>query len=234
VTGHYIFFVASDDAGALWLSTNAGPEGTYEIAQNQQWMVSGNDGPADWNLANSGSGEYPFLSTGEWRSDQFELNGGPSAIAGAIAGWSPWPGLNPDGSIPLTVGTAYYIELDHYEGGGGQGAAVTYKLAGAADPATGSASLLSGNRVSSLVPDGLAPQPRPRVTRTSVSAVTVTLTGANGLVNAVFNVLSSTDAALPVSQWTIQASGRFDSNGGFSITTARGTDQKRFYILQVP
>ncbi|HWX21853.1 MAG TPA: hypothetical protein VN578_18280 [Candidatus Binatia bacterium] len=235
VTGNYVFFVASDDGGALWLSTNSSPTNVYEIAQNQQWMVCGNDGPADWNLASTGSGEYPFRSTGEWRSDGFETNGGPSAIAAAIFGsWSPWPGLNGDGSIPLTAGSPYYIEFDHYQGGGGQGAAVTYKLAGAPDPNTGAASLLADGRLSSVVPDSLAPQPRPRIVTALVSGPNITLSGTNGLVNALYSVLSSTNAALPLSNWTVLTGGRFASNGNFSVTTAKGTDKQRFYILQVP
>ena len=134
VTGNYIFFEASDDSGALWLSTNSDPANVYEIAQNQAAMDSGNDGPTDWNVTDTGSGEYAYFSTGEWRSDAFETNSGPSAFANLIGVWSAWPGLNPDGSITLTAGTAYYIEVDHYQGAYGQGEAVTYKLAGSPDP----------------------------------------------------------------------------------------------------
>lgn len=155
VTGNYIFYVASDDQAALWLSTDSSPSNTFEIAQVQAWMYA-----EDWTLSQSSSAEATggFGSTGEWRSDQFQLNGGPSAIAGAIFGsWSPYPGLNVDGSITLTAGTPYYVELDHWQGNGGQCAAVTYKIAGDPDPAYQSAPLLVGGVLStSQALDGAA------------------------------------------------------------------------------
>ena len=145
-TANYIFYVASDDQAALWLSTDNSPSNTFEIAQVQAWMYA-----EDWTLSQSSSAEATggFGPTGEWRSDQFQLNGGPSAIAGAIFGsWSPYPGLNGDGSITLTAGTPYYIELDHWQGNGGQCAAVTYKIAGNPDPTYQSAPLLAGGSLS--------------------------------------------------------------------------------------
>ncbi len=145
-TANYIFYIASDDQAALWLSTDSSPSNTFEIAQVQAWMYA-----EDWTLSQSSSAEATggFAPTGEWRSDQFQLNGGPSAIAGAIFGaWSPYPGLNGDGSITLTAGTPYYIELDHWQGGGGQCAAVTYKIAGNPDPTYQSAPLLAGGMLS--------------------------------------------------------------------------------------
>ena len=233
VTGNYIFFTASDDVSALWLSTNSSPTNVYEIAQNQAWMVSGNDGPTDWTLVNTNSGEGPYLSTGEWRSDKFELGGGPNAFATLISGWAPWPGLNADGSISLQAGTPYYIEMDHYQGGGGQGAAVTYKLAGNPDPSTGAASLLTGNVIFASVPDSVAPEPQPRITSIHVSGSAVAVSGSNGLVNAVYNVLNSSNVALPLSNWTVLGSARFDSSGNFSSTNASAGGQS-FYIIQVP
>jgi hypothetical protein len=55
-----------------------------------------------------------------------------------------------DGSIHLTAGTRYYIEMDHQQGGGGQGAAVTYKFAGAADPVAGDTPLFSSSQISTI------------------------------------------------------------------------------------
>jgi hypothetical protein len=234
VTGNYIFFEASDDTSTLWLSTNSSPSNVFQIAQNQDWMVAGNNGPTDWTLSNAGSGEYAYVTTGEWRSDQFELNGGPNAFANLISGWAPWPGLNGDGSITLVAGTPYYIELDHYQGGGGQGAAVTYKLAGNPDPATGDASLLTGNAISSQVPDSVVPRPRPKIASIGISASRVTLSGNNGLVNALYHVLTSTNASLPLSNWTVFGSARFDSNGNFSATNSVSGANQSYYVIQVP
>ena len=235
VTGNYIFFEASDDASVLWLSTNSAPANVYQIAQNQAYMISGNDGPADWTLTDTGSGEYANYSTGEWRSDQFELGGGQNAFANLVEIWAPWPGLNADGSIPLTAGTPYYIELDHWQNSGGQGAAVTYKLDGNPDPTQGTASLLTGNAISSSAPDSVAPEPKPFITNIRVSGSKVTASGNNGLVNAQYNVLTSTNIAAPLSSWTIMTTQRFDSSGNFSFTnTATASSRQQFYLIEVP
>jgi hypothetical protein len=228
-SGNYVFFEASDDSSTLWLSTNSDPANVYQIAQNQAWMAAG-----DWTVSNTGTGEYPYLSTGEWRSDQFELGGGPNAFASLISGWSAWPTLNSDGSIPLVAGTKYYIELDHWQGNGGQCAAVTYKLAGAADPTTGAASLLTGNAISSAVPDSVVAAPRPVIAKFNISGTKVTMSGNNGLVNAMYNVLTSTNVVTPLGSWTVLTSARFDTNGNFSSTNTVNAASQRFYLLQVP
>ena len=144
LTAHYIFYVASDDLSALWLSTDNTPTNCYEIAQNTSWMYG-----EDWTLTQTSSSES---SSGdglyqEYRSDQFELQNGNQGTSWAVQAtgtWTAWPGLNGDGSISLTAGTPYYIELDHFQGGGGQCAAVTYKLAGQPDPVYQSAPTLAG------------------------------------------------------------------------------------------
>jgi hypothetical protein len=232
-TGNYIFFEASDDSSALWLSTDSSPANVFEIAQNQLWMWTPS-GP-DWTCSNTGSAEYANYSTGEWRSDSFGTNNGPNAYAYLVGTWSAWPGLNSDGSISLVGGRQYYIELDHYQGIGGQNAAVTYKLVGDSDPNPGTATLLTGNSVSTLVPDTLAPQPRPLIAKVSLAGLKVTASGSNGLVNAAYNVLASTNLTAPLSSWTISATGRFDSTGNFNFTnTVPAGSQQQFYRLVVP
>ncbi|HZI33980.1 MAG TPA: hypothetical protein VFF11_16695, partial [Candidatus Binatia bacterium] len=230
VNGDYVFFISSDDQAALWLSTDSDPAHVYQIAQNQDWMDA-----HDWTCSDTGSGEYAYYGYGEWRSDQFELNGGPNAYNAYIYGWSQWPSLNTgNGGIPLVAGTKYYIELDHFQGNGGQTAAVTYKLAGNADPNTGDAPLLTGSAISATVPDTLVPEPHPVVANITVSGTNVTIHGGNGLVNAAFNVLSTTNVALPLSSWTVMPGGRFDANGNFSSTNSVNSAGQRFYIIQVP
>lgn len=230
-TGDYIFFEASDDGSSLWLSTDSSPNNVYQIAQNQDWMDA-----RDWTCSDTGSGEYTYFSSGEWRSDQFEMTGGNSGnnIASLISGWAAWPGVNGDGSIHLTAGNKYYIELDHYQGSGGQNAGVTYKLAGNSDPAPGDASLLTGSAVSSMVPDTILPEPVPQIVNIHISGTNVVVTGTNGWVNAAYNVLTSTNVALPLNQWTVLSSKRIDSNGNFSSTNAVDTTSQHFYIIQVP
>jgi hypothetical protein len=231
VTGNYVFFEASDDAAALWLSTNSSPANVYEIAQNQAWMWSPNG--TDWTCSNTNSAEYAYFSTSEWRSDGFETNGGPSAFANLVGTWSAWPGLNTDGSIPLKGGQQYYIELDHWQGTGGQSAAVTYKLAGSPDPVPGAASLLTGNTILASVPDTLAP-PRAVISDIRISGSNVVMTATNGLVNAAFNLLTSTNPSTPLAQWTVAATQRLDAAGNVSITnTLTAGSRQQFYLLQV-
>jgi len=235
VTGNYIFFEASDDASALWLSPNSNPANVYEIAQNEGYMISGSDGAPDWTLSDTNTSEYVYVSTGEWRSDAFETNSGPNAYAYLTGTWSAWPGLNGDGSIPLVAGTPYYIELDHWQNTGGQGAAVTYKLAGNPDPTQGTATLLTGNAISATVPDSVLPEPQPLITNISVSGSKVTAVGNNGLVNALYNVLSSTNLAAPRTNWTVIATQRFNSSGNFSFTNnVTAGSPRQFYLIQVP
>ncbi len=66
VSGDYVFFITSDDNGALWLSTDSTAANAYQIAQVQGWMVH-----RDWTCLDTASAEHAnYFSTGEWRSDQ--------------------------------------------------------------------------------------------------------------------------------------------------------------------
>jgi len=328
VSGDYVFFLASDDEAALWLSTDSNPAHAYQIAQNQGWMDH-----ADWTVTDTGSGEYSYYSYGEWRSDMFENGGGPNAFANFILGWTPYPNFNAtDGGIPLVAGTKYYIELDHFQGGGGQNAAVTYKLAGSADPATGAASLLRGTNVSMIsamdgsaveitnqpasatvqsgataafnvgvrpyvagAPTAPAPPvqyqwylvtggttnaiagatsatyttapvisvdsgkqffaavttigfqtnsalatltvgaPQPHIVNISFSGGKLIISGTNGSSGRNYYVLTSTNVALPLNQWTPILTNSFDGSGAFSATNSVSAGSPRqFYLLQVP
>ena len=40
VTGQYTFWIASDDQGELWLSTNTSPNNAVQIATVSQWTLS--------------------------------------------------------------------------------------------------------------------------------------------------------------------------------------------------
>jgi hypothetical protein len=239
-SGDYVFFVACDDASALWLSTDSNPANAYQIAQNQAWMW--NSAGPDWLCANTGSAEYtsvyapPPTATGvaEFRSDQFELNSSSISVFAWMSGssFAPWPGLKENGSIPLVAGRSYYIELDHYQGSGGQSVGVTYKLAGDPDPAPGTATLMTSGVLSTIVPDSSLPTPRPQITGFRVSGADRILTGT-GLANAAYNVLSSTNAAAPLANWTTVATKRFSAGGTFNYTNTPTDGASHFYRLQM-
>jgi hypothetical protein len=237
VSGDYVFFVTSDDAGTLWLSTNNNPTNSYLIAQNQAWMTD-----RDWTCTNTACGEYTggYSADGEFRSDLFISGGGQEAYNDYYAAWAATPNFNTsDSGIPLVAGTPYYIELDNYYSGlpplnGGspnQCAAVTYKLASQPDPVSGSAPLLASNSISASVPDSVPPAPTPVITTMAIAAFgsQVIINADNGLVNAQCNVQTSTN----LTQWVTSASGWFDLSGNFSITNAIATNAPQtFYRLQ--
>ena len=76
---------------------------------------------------------------------------------------------------------------------------------------------------------------RPRITGFNLSAGNLILSGTNGSPNASFYVLQSTNVALPVGNWTVAATNRFDSSGNFNITNVVDVNKpKLFYLLQVP
>lgn len=116
-TTNYVFFLASDDDSDLFLSTDSNPANKHIIAQETVWSNS-----RQWLTSGGGS----VLASK--RSDTF---------AGTT-----WPGGN---TISLTAGAQYYLEAVHHQGNGGDGFAVTFKFAGAPDPADGTAPTLVGN-----------------------------------------------------------------------------------------
>jgi hypothetical protein len=105
-TDKYVFFVASEDGSDLYLNVNgADIDGKTIIAQEPNY--SGYD---SWLTAGDGSA----TEAAQKRSDQ----------------WTPGAsGVNPPyaAGIPLTAGQPYYIELNHYQGGGGDDFSVTYQ-----------------------------------------------------------------------------------------------------------
>jgi autotransporter-associated beta strand protein len=76
----------------------------------------------------------------------------------------------------------------------------------------------------------------PQIGSTSVSGNAVTLSGAGGPAGATYYVLESTNAALPLAQWTRVATNTFDGSGNFSWT---GTPHvpvlpAAFYLISAP
>jgi hypothetical protein len=57
--------------------------------------------------------------------------------------------------------------------------------------------------------------------------------GANGPANGTYYVLTTTNLALPASQWTILSTNTFDAAGGFSFTNPV-TSSQQYFLLRVP
>jgi fibronectin-binding autotransporter adhesin len=59
--------------------------------------------------------------------------------------------------------------------------------------------------------------------------------GTGGLTNGTYYVLTSTNAALPLPNWTYLATNTFDANGNFSFTNGVSpAEPQRFFILRLP
>ncbi|HEY3853550.1 MAG TPA: Ig-like domain-containing protein [Verrucomicrobiae bacterium] len=119
----YVFFLASDDASDLFLSTDSTPENKRLIAQEAGWSNEYN-----WETIGGGS------VASDKRSDTFAV--------------SAWPNPN---VITLTNGQVYYIEIDHHQGGGGAGAGATYMLADDPNITAGPAQSASGETLTGNV-----------------------------------------------------------------------------------
>jgi hypothetical protein len=49
-----------------------------------------------------------------------------------------------------------------------------------------------------------------------------------------YSILTTTNIALPLTNWTLLNRGNFDASGNFSSTNATGTNRQQFYILRLP
>jgi hypothetical protein len=76
---------------------------------------------------------------------------------------------------------------------------------------------------------------QPRIVATTVSGGSLVFSGTNGLAGSAFQVLASTNVALPLSSWTQVGSGNFDGAGNFSVTnTIQANEPQRFFLLRLP
>lgn len=80
------------------------------------------------------------------------------------------------------------------------------------------------------------PKTAPRFASFALSGSDLILRGTNGGPGEPFYLLTSTNVALPPSQWTLVATNFFDGNGNFQFTNAPGptAESQQFYLLQLP
>lgn len=80
-----------------------------------------------------------------------------------------------------------------------------------------------------------APATPPVFNSVTTSESNLVLSGTNGPANSAYYVLSATNVALPIANWTRLATNNFNGSGNFSFTNAiaPGTPQQ-FYRLQLP
>jgi fibronectin-binding autotransporter adhesin len=78
---------------------------------------------------------------------------------------------------------------------------------------------------------------RPSISSISISGTDLTISGLNGIPGSDFYLLTSTNVALPLSQWTSIATNNFGGGGNFQFTFSAVVDPaatQQFFLLQIP
>jgi hypothetical protein len=75
-------------------------------------------------------------------------------------------------------------------------------------------------------------QPQPKIGAISLANGKITLSGQYSGTNTSFEVLTTTNIALPAAQWTVLTNGAF-AGGSFSSTNDIGTNADQFYLIKV-
>lgn len=135
VTGNYIFWICSDDQGALYLSTTELPANKRLIAVEPQWGNS-----RDWDGTARRTGGTNFF---------------PSMNPNLPANRSDYA----FGTITLQAGSRYYIEAVSKEGTGGDNLAVQWQLPGGAKEGPIPATRLIAVGVNPPMPPVITSQP---------------------------------------------------------------------------
>ena len=74
----------------------------------------------------------------------------------------------------------------------------------------------------------------PRVGTINYTNGNLVLNGTGGTPNAAFKVMTSTDVALPITQWSEDSSSTFDASGNFNVSiSVNKTTPQRFFILKL-
>jgi hypothetical protein len=76
--------------------------------------------------------------------------------------------------------------------------------------------------------------PRPGISGIAVPATDVVISATNGVAGGTYNVLSSTNVALPLSQWIPLATNQLSASGAFAFTLTNATSLApyQFFILR--
>ena len=76
---------------------------------------------------------------------------------------------------------------------------------------------------------------RPTISSSAYNGSTLVMSGANGPANGGYAVVSSTNVAAPLTNWSVAGFGAFDASGNFSFTnTVSSGTPKIFFRLRVP
>ena len=68
-----------------------------------------------------------------------------------------------------------------------------------------------------------------------VSGANLAASGSSGVINGAYYVISSTDLALPLTNWTVLATNAFDGSGNFAFNyTVNPAEPQRFFTIRLP
>ena len=77
--------------------------------------------------------------------------------------------------------------------------------------------------------------PPSHIVHASIAGGNVLFGGTNGLPGGTYKILSSTNLAMPLANWTQVGAGSFDGSGNFNITNAiNNNETQQFYLLRQP
>jgi hypothetical protein len=177
-TASYVFFLNSDDNGALFLGTDTSASSRRMIAQETGW----GSGVLEWG-ASAGTAS-------QVRSDTFV---------------DPTTGITLySNGIPLVAGQKYFMQAVHEQGGGGTYTCVNYMLTtdlnyggpGIGAPTSGSLSLIRGSQVGTYVP---------ACTNVTITTQPQSVT-VNSYASTTFTAGGTTDSTIPIGSegdWTL-------------------------------
>lgn len=78
----------------------------------------------------------------------------------------------------------------------------------------------------------VTPSPAPRFTYSNLNAGSLILRGTNGPANTDYEIIATTNLALPLAQWSVIGSASFDGAGDFAFTNSAGPLTQRFFRLR--
>ena len=206
--------------------------GTGTINENVNVLTNGTIAAGDGaigkltingNLTNAGT-VFMKLNKAAATNDQIVLGGNTLVYGGGVLVVSNLAGtLAANDSFPLfPAGT--YVGLFSSISPATPGAGLTWDLTGLTN--TGTLKVAAGVTPST-----------PKITTFSIAGANLNLSGTNGTANGSYNVIASTNAATPLTQWTNFTSNVFDGSGNFSLTLTNAVQPgvpHQFFRLQVP
>ena len=153
----------------------------------------------------------------------------------AAGGQVTTPGLNVSGTNYIKIlgsgfSTGTYTLINYTGSIGGSNGFAGFQLS---LPAGVTANLQNTGSAIQLVVTSVA-APQPHITGISLSGSNLVIIGTNGASGEQYNILTSTNLLLPLSQWTVLPTNTF-SGSSFSLTNMfNPTGTRDYYIIRVP